>query len=162
MRTSIPNLTLGSLLLIFFLSTTHISAHAQDASHFRSQQSPHSVVKTVEMLQSSIQEKGLQIFSTINHDIQAKDAGLELRETRVIIFGNPKAGTLLMQCDPRIGAMLPLKLLIWEDKSGVTQIGYLKPAFYTKNFKLDGEKCQAVVQKMKGLLNGLVKDVIDN
>ncbi len=161
MRTATSLFYLGSLFLFLSLSISQAYSQNQD-NHFRNQKSPHSVVKTVEMIQNTIQEKGLTIFSTIKHDVQAKNAGLELRETRVIIFGNPKAGTVLMQCDPRIGAVLPLKVLVWEDQSGLTQIGYLKPSFYTKTFKLESEKCQTVVQKMKGLLQGLVKEVIEN
>ena len=86
--------------------------------------STHSVDKTAENLQKALMDKGMNIFVTVKHHQGAKAAGLELRPTTTVVFGNPKLGTTLMQCSQTSGIDQPMKALIWEDDSGDVWLAY--------------------------------------
>jgi uncharacterized protein (DUF302 family) len=90
-------------------------------------ESPGSVAETVARLATLIAERGLTLFGVIDHSGEAHAVGLELRETKVVIFGNPKAGTPVMQAAPLAALDLPLKVLIWDD-NGQTKLTYTAPA----------------------------------
>lgn len=95
-----------------------------------------SVDETVARLQAMLQEKSVQIFALIDHSGEAKRAGFEMRPTKLLIFGNPKAGTPLMLASPTIAIDLPLKLLVWEDASGQVWISYNMPEYLQKRHAL--------------------------
>lgn len=80
--------------------------------------SAHDVSATVEKLLSALQEKGMTVFARIDHAAGAASVNLELRPTQLVIFGNPKVGSLLMQCSQSTAIDLPQKALIWQDVSG--------------------------------------------
>jgi uncharacterized protein (DUF302 family) len=80
--------------------------------------SAHRAGETVERLKSLLAQKGIQVFAHIDHAAEAEKVGLALRPTQVLIFGNPKAGTPLMQGRQTIGLDLPLRALVWEDEEG--------------------------------------------
>lgn len=119
--------------------------------------SAYSVQKTVEILQQAIEAKGFKIFNTIDHAKGAESAGMTLRPTTLIIFGNPKGGTPLMSCDQRMGIVLPLKVLVWEDESKQVKAGFTNPEKYAKEYNL--EKCKEVLPKIKNALQDLLKGV---
>jgi uncharacterized protein (DUF302 family) len=77
--------------------------------------SPRSVTDTVERFREILSTKGVKLFSVIDHSGEARANGLELRDTKVVIFGNPKAGTPVMQAAPLAALDLPLKVLVWQD-----------------------------------------------
>ena len=77
--------------------------------------SAHPAAETVERLKTLLAKKGIQLFAHIDHAAEAKKVGLRLRPTQVLIFGNPQAGTPLMQSQQTTGIDLPLKALVWED-----------------------------------------------
>ena len=81
-------------------------------------QSAHSVKDTIERIIALMESKGLTTFARIDHAANAKNAGLSLRPTELVIFGNPKAGTILMQDNQTCGIDLPLKALAWKDENG--------------------------------------------
>lgn len=80
-------------------------------------------------LETEIKMHGMGVFSRINHAALAAQAGLTLRPTEVILFGNPKGGTPLMQAKQTIGIDLPLKALVWQDESGKTWLSYNDPVW---------------------------------
>lgn len=100
--------------------------------------SPHSVPETVRVLTDLLKEKGLRIFAVIDQREEARRAGLELRETTVVEFGDPAAGTPIMDAAPLVALDLPLKVLIWAD-DGVTQISYYSPAAIAARHGLDAD-----------------------
>lgn len=81
---------------------------------------------TVARLTDAIEKRNLTVFVRIDHAAGAREAGLELGDELVLAFGNPRAGTGLMQSDPRIGIELPLRMLVWSDGNGV-QLGHDDP-----------------------------------
>lgn len=77
-----------------------------------------SVDETVKRIETSLKEKNIQVFALFDHGQNAKDSGLELLPNKVIVFGSPKAGTLLMQQNPEVSIELPLKISVWQDNDG--------------------------------------------
>jgi uncharacterized protein (DUF302 family) len=99
--------------------------------------SHHSVAKTLERLESLLKERGVMIFARIDFSGDAGRAGLTLLAEQMLIFGNPKAGTPLMQSVPAAGLDLPLKALVWQDRSGQTQVAYNDPQYIIRRHGLD-------------------------
>jgi uncharacterized protein (DUF302 family) len=87
------------------------------------------VDQTVEKLEAMLRAKGVKLFAVIDHSGEAEQAGLSMRPTKLLIFGNPKAGTPLMVAAPTIAIDLPLKILVWEDSGGQVQISYNSPSY---------------------------------
>ena len=115
-----------------------------------SKPSRHSVDQTVETLQQILQAKGVKLFALVDHSGEAEKAGMHLRPTKLLIFGNPKAGTPLMIAAPGIAIDLPLKILVSEDADGKVWISYNSPGFLQARHKLPQELVQniAVVEAL--------------
>ncbi|WP_044882609.1 DUF302 domain-containing protein [Neochlamydia sp. EPS4] len=111
--------------------------------------------KIIEKLISIINAKNVELFALINHAEEALKKGLELPYEQLLIFGDPKTGTLLMQENPAIGIELPLKILVWQNDEGLTQIGYKDPTCLAANYGIK-ENLQ-ILQKMNDTLNTWVK-----
>ncbi|HLX43253.1 MAG TPA: DUF302 domain-containing protein [Bryobacteraceae bacterium] len=88
-----------------------------------------TVDRTVERLETILQAKGVKLFAIVDHSGEAEKAGMHMRPTKLLIFGNPKAGTPLMLASPIIAIDLPLKALVWEDGDGKTWISYNSPSY---------------------------------
>jgi uncharacterized protein (DUF302 family) len=91
--------------------------------------SNHSVDETVARLQSILQAKGVKLFTIVDHSGEAASAGLKMPNTKLLIFGNPKAGTPLMLASPSAALDLPLKILVAEDAAGKVWISYNAPSY---------------------------------
>ena len=91
--------------------------------------SQHSVVKTVERLTALLHDKGATLFALVDHSGEAAKVGMTMPPTKLLIFGNPKAGTPLMLAAPSIAIDLPLKILVWEDAQGRAWLSYNSPAY---------------------------------
>jgi len=91
--------------------------------------SNHSVHQTVEKLKNILQAKGVALFALVDHSGEAENVGMKMRPTKLLIFGNPKAGTPLMLSAPSIAIDLPLKILIWEDAQGKVWVSYNSPSY---------------------------------
>ncbi len=100
--------------------------------------SPRSVGDTVARLSEIAVSKGLKVFAVVDHSGEAKAAGLALRDTKVVIFGNPAAGTPVMQAVPQAALDLPLKVLVWDD-GGQTTLAYTAPAALASRWGLSEE-----------------------
>ena len=88
-----------------------------------------SVDQTVEKLEEILKAKGVKLFALIDHSGEAEKAGLHMRPTKLLIFGNPTAGTPLMIASPSVAIDLPLKILVWEDADRNVRISYNDPAW---------------------------------
>jgi len=91
--------------------------------------SARGVEETIDRLVADVESKGMKVFARIDHAAGAKEAGMALRPTELVIFGNAKGGTPLMQARQTIGIDLPLKALAWEDAEGKTWLSYIEPAW---------------------------------
>ncbi|HEX4097779.1 MAG TPA: DUF302 domain-containing protein [Caulobacteraceae bacterium] len=118
---------------------------------FVSVQSPHGAEETVRRFREAVQAAGMTIFAEVDHDIGAGAVGLLLRPTRLVIFGNARGGTPLMQIAQTAGIDLPLKALVWEDVRGQTFIGYNDPQWIAERHGLAAGAAPAVQAMTKGL-----------
>jgi uncharacterized protein (DUF302 family) len=119
--------------------------------------SPHPVGGTVDRIVSALGARGITVFARVDHAAGAREAGLELPDEELLIFGDPRVGTLLMQADAGVGYELPLRLLVW-DADGQTTIGWRPPAELGDQYRLD-ERSE-VLQRIEGLLEQLVAESI--
>jgi uncharacterized protein (DUF302 family) len=99
-----------------------IVTNAQPARGFTQIRSAHDVATTLQRLEDIVKAHGLTVFARIDFSGDAARAGLSMRPEEMLIFGNPKAGTPLLQAAPTVGLDLPLKALVWQDESGTTWI----------------------------------------
>jgi uncharacterized protein (DUF302 family) len=106
---------------------------------------------TVERLLGALAKRTLTVFARIDHAAGAASAGLSLRPTEVVIFGNPKGGTALMQDRQSAGIDLPLKALVWEDAGGQVWLGYNDPAWIAQRHGLGAASAGAVEAMGKAL-----------
>jgi uncharacterized protein (DUF302 family) len=96
----------------------------------------HSVDATVEKLKSILDSQGVKIFAVIDHSGEAEKAGMPMRNTKLLIFGNPKGGTPLMLAAPTVALDLPLKILVWEDADGEIWLSYNSGEFIRQRHNL--------------------------
>ncbi len=115
-----------------------------------------SVSSTVDRLIAALSKRGTKLFARIDHAAGARNAGLELADEELVIFGDPRVGTLLMQSDPAIGYELPLRLLIW-DAAGQTMIGYRRPTELRDDFAL-GDQLE-ILRRMENLLEQITAEL---
>ena len=112
--------------------------------------SAHSVADTADRLENILKSKGMKVMNRIDHSAGAAGAGMTLRPTQLLIFGNPKVGTPLMLCSQSIAIDLPQKALIWEDAAGQVWLSYNDPAFLRLRHGTQG--CDQVLDKVAGAL----------
>ena len=112
--------------------------------------SPHSVAVTVDKLVAVLESKGMNIFARINHAAGAQKAGMDLRPTELLVFGNPKVGTPLMLCSQSFAIDLPQKMLAWQGEDGTVHLGYNDPMHLKGRHKTEG--CDEVLGKVSGAL----------
>jgi uncharacterized protein (DUF302 family) len=111
---------------------------------------------TMNRLEAEVKATSMTVFARIDHAAGAVEAGLSLRPTEVLIFGNAKAGTPLMQSVQTIGIDLPLKALVWQDASGDTWLSYNDPAWLAQRHGL-GDEMEATVKMITAALNAVTK-----
>ena len=116
--------------------------------------SSHGPKDTMDRLAAEITARGMTIFARVDHAAGAAEAGLSLRPTELLIFGNAKGGTPLMQSDQTIGIDLPLKALVWQDASGRTWLSYNDPGWLAKRHGL-GAEVDPAVKAMAAALNAI-------
>jgi len=101
-----------------------------------SKASPYPVDETVRRLDETMRAKGLTVFARIDHRAGAREAGLEMQDEQVLIFGNPRAGTPLMMARPLVGLDLPLRVLVWRAPDGQVWASYQDAAFIARRYGL--------------------------
>lgn len=106
--------------------------------------SNHSVEQTAEKLKTILQSRGVTLFALIDHSGEAEKVGMKMRPTKLLIFGNPKAGTPLMLAAPSSAIDLPLKILIWEDAQGKVWVTYNSPVYLQERHSLPSELLQNI------------------
>ncbi len=115
--------------------------------------------ETLDRLKAGIASRGMTVFAVIDHAQGAAEAGLQLRPTTLLIFGNAKAGTPLMQANPIVGLDLPLRALVWEDGAGKTSISYNDPVWLAGRHALPWE-AERVALTLRRWLESLVNDAV--
>lgn len=114
-----------NLFAILFAALTTLAAPTTalaDPAGLMTRVSPYPVAETVDRLEAVLKARGVKVFARIDHAAEARAAGLELRPAQLLIFGNPKVGTPMMQAAPEMGLDLPMKALAWQDEQGRVQM----------------------------------------
>lgn len=136
------------LLSVFVLLGLATAAVAE--SGLVNVKSTHSVKDTADRLEKILATKGMTVFVRIDHAAGAKKVGLDLPPTELVIFGNPKVGTPLMQSSRSVAIDLPQKALIWKDDRGQVWLTYNDPNYLAGRHGITG--CEAVLEKVDGAL----------
>lgn len=140
-----------TLMLLSFFISSYVSAEEGVISV----ESKYSVKETADRFTSILEKKGLTLFARIDHQKNGASVNLELRETEVIIFGNPKAGTPLMQCSQQAGIDLPQKALVWKDVDNKVWLSYNDPEYIKQRHNIQG--CDKVIAKIANILSALTQ-----
>ena len=141
---------LCTLMAIFFFASVTYADNG-----IISIKSSHDVKTTVDRLENILGEKGMTVFIRINHAEGAQKVGKKLRPTELIIFGNPKVGTPLMQCGQSVGIDLPQKALIWQDKAGQVWLSYNDPKYLASRHSI--KECGEVIKKIEKALGNFAR-----
>ena len=145
-------MTLLKLAAVFALLGHGLVAYAADG--LVAVKSPHSAQDTMNRLEATVKERGLNVFARIDHAAGAMKVGKTLRPTELLIFGNPQGGTPMMECAQTAGIDLPLKALVWQDASAQVWLGYNDPAFLAQRH---GAAACPVVENLRKALSGLAE-----
>ena len=117
--------------------------------------SPWSMADTVSRLSAVIAARGMEVFAVIDHSGKAKDVGLDLRDTKLVIFGSPSATTPVIEAAPLAALDLPLRVVVWED-GYQTMVSYPAPAAVARRYGLEGDLADALAS-----IDALISAVID-
>jgi uncharacterized protein (DUF302 family) len=112
--------------------------------------------QTMDRLEAQIQARGLNVFARIDHAAGAAEVGLPLAPTKLIIFGNARGGTPLMQLDQTVGIDLPLRILVWQDAANNTWLSYNEPSWIAQRHGVTG--AESTIDKMADLLNAIARE----
>ena len=110
--------------------------------------------QTMKRLEAEVKARGLTVFAHVDHAAGAAAVDMPLRSTDLLIFGNARGGTPLMQSVQSIGIDLPLKMLVWQDDNGVTWVSYNDPAWLAHRHGLD-DSTKATVNALTAALNAI-------
>jgi len=116
--------------------------------------------ETMDRFESEIRAQNMQVFARIDHAAGAAQVGLTLAPTELIVFGNARGGTPLMQSVQTVGIDLPLKALVWQDKGGQTWLSYNEPGWIARRHGV--ANAQPVVDKMAALLSAMASKAADH
>ena len=106
--------------------------------------SQHTVQETLNRIENVVRLKGLSIFTLVDHSGEAAKVGLKMPETKLLIFGSPRAGTPLMVASPLVALDLPLKVLVWQDKDQVVWVSYNSISYLSERYKLPGDLTKGI------------------
>ena len=140
------------LMLLFSLNV-----QASDA--FVQKKSLYSVKQTLDRVEAILHKKGISVFARVDHAAGAEKVGLQMNDTQLLIFGNPKMGTPLMNEQILMGLDLPMKMLAWKDASGQIWLAYTSPQALQQRH---GLKNQLIIEKMTKALDGISQKALQN
>jgi len=117
---------------------------------------------SVAKLENLIKAQDLVHFSTIDHQANAQNVKMNLKPETVVVFGNPKMGTVLMNCNPSMGIDLPLRMLFSTDYEGITTITYTNPEYWSLKHNIKDVNCLNILKKAKSALMDLAQKAASN
>ncbi len=147
------------ILLFSLIALVPVMAQAADDGMI-SKKSKFSVKVTLDRLENVLRKKGITIVTRWSHDAGAKKAGIDLRPTELLIFGNPKMGSHFFTSNQTAGIDLPMKALAWKDEKGQVWLTYNDPVYIANRHSINDRP--AIVKKMTGALNNLTNAATGN
>lgn len=136
------------IVVSLFVSSLAIADHG-----LITKPSAFGVKETIDRLEKVLKKKGISVVLRWSHDEKAKQVGVALRPTELLVFGNPKLGSHLFTSRQTAGIDLPLKALAWEDEKGKVWLSYNNPTYIASRHGIEDR--EKIIQKMAGALNKL-------
>jgi uncharacterized protein (DUF302 family) len=149
---------LKKLLLIGLIGFALVGCDSKKGTFLETVESQNDVPTAVAKLKKLIKEEGLNYFNTIDHKANATAVKMNLKPETVVVFGNPKMGTVLMNCNPSMGLDLPLRMLFSTDYEGKTTITYTNPEYWSLKHNIKDPNCLAILNKAKIALDNLAEE----
>ena len=151
--------TLGSMSKLWLLKTALLVAlflgvsgcemkSGKEAGFLIQKQCKYDIDRSIRRLKSALVEANLTLFGIIDHSANAKKVGLDLKPNRVVTFGSPDVGTLLMQCNPTMGLDLPMRFAFHTDYEGITTLTYTTPEYWSIKHNIKDKRCLKALQKL--------------
>jgi len=144
-------------LLLILLTIFVVVGCGKKGTFIHTISSQNDMPTAIAKLEKLLKDANLTHFETIDHSANAKSVGMRLKPESVVVFGNPKMGTLLMECNPSIGLDLPLRILFNTNYEGDTFITYTNPEYWSLKHNIKDVKCLDIIQKAKVALANLAK-----
>lgn len=151
-------LCMKKLFFIGFIGFALVGCDNKKGAFLETVESQNDLPAAVAKLMVILKAQELTHFHTIDHAKNAKDAGLRLKPETVVVFGNPKLGTKLMQCNPSMGLDLPLRILFSTDYEGKTTITYTNPEYWTLKHNIKDKQCLDIIKKVNIAMQDLVQE----
>ncbi len=143
------------ILPLLILALLFIGCENKRGTFINSIESRYPTAEGVKKFEKILEEEGLSIFQVIDHAQNAKNSEMELLPNTLVVFGDAKVGSVLMQCNASIGLDLPLKMLFTTDYDGKHWISYTNPEYYTLQHNIKDQKCLEVIGKVNMALQSL-------
>ena len=153
---------MNKLLLVALIGFVLLGCENKKGAFLETIVSQNDHASSVAKLESLIKSQGLVHFSTIDHKANAQNVKMNLKPETLVVFGNPKMGTVLMNCNPSIGLDLPLRMLFTTDYEGITTITYTNPEYWSLKHNIKDKNCLNILTKAKGALANLAKKSATN
>jgi uncharacterized protein (DUF302 family) len=145
------------LFLFTLLSFTLLGCDSKKGTFLVTVQSQNTQEASVEKLKKLIKEEDLTLFETIDHKANATAVKMNLKPETVVVFGNPKMGTVLMNCNPSMGLDLPLRILVSTNYEGLTSFTYTNPEYWSLKHNIKDKNCLNILTKAKIALDDLTQ-----
>jgi len=139
--------------IIFFGSLISVNAQAGNVDGLIKIQSKHSVSETLDRLENLLEKKGITVAVRWKHSEKAGNVKIKMRDTELLVFGNPKLGSHLMTSEQTVAIDLPMKAIAWKDEAGQVWLAYNDPAYIAKRHGVSDR--DDIVKKMSNALAGL-------
>ena len=146
------NIVLGSLIMFALLG-----CDSKKGTFLKTVTSQNSQEASVAKLKKLIKEESLTLFETIDHKANATAVKMNLKPETVVVFGNPKMGTVLMNCNPSMGLDLPLRILVSTNYEGITTLTYTNPEYWSLKHNIKDKNCLAILNKAALALDDLTE-----
>lgn len=145
------------LLLLTVIGFALLGCDTKKGTFLETVQSQNSQEASVAKLKKLIKEEQLTLFETIDHKANATAVKMNLKPETVVVFGNPKMGTVLMNCNPSMGLDLPLRILVSTNYEGLTSFTYTNPEYWSLKHNIKDKNCLAIINKAKMALADLTE-----
>jgi len=153
---------MNKIFTIIIISLLFLGCDSKKGTFLERVNSKNTHSASVLKLQKIIKEQGLTLFETIDHKANATAVKMNLKPETVIVFGNPKMGTVLMNCNPSMGLDLPLRILVSTDYEGLTSFIYTNPEYWSLKHNIKDKNCLSVLGKAKMALRNLTEKASKN
>ena len=145
------------LLILTVIGFSLLGCDTKKGTFLETIQSQNSQEVSVAKLKKLIQEEQLTLFETIDHKANATAVKMDLKPETVVVFGNPKMGTVLMNCNPSMGLDLPLRILVTTNYEGITFFTYTNPEYWSLKHNIKDKNCLSIINKASIALAELIE-----